>query len=889
MRHTIMTSIRQSLFLALLQSSFAFAAEPASPPLFPFVLPWDDATPAITDLSGWLPKPAGKAGHVRVGADGHFYAGNDRIRFLGVNMAFGANVPTKPDAERIAGRLAKFGINVVRFHHGDTGHYPDGLRDRSAQGTGQVHPEALDRLHYFIAQLREHGIYANINLLVGRPFNAADGLPAEIEQLGWKERHIVGFFSAKQLELQEEYARRLLTPKNPYTGLSPTEDPAVAFMEINNENGLVHGWLGQDVDSMPAVFLRDLQQQWNAWLAKKHGTTAKLRQAWSEGAQPLGVELLRNADFAQQLQGWTLEKHSGAEAGAAVVNELPSGAKGKAVRVSVTKPGAEAWHVQFNQAGLKFEQGKSYTLRFWAKADAGRTLSAVASQAHEPWGNLGLSANPRVTNQWREFRFVFTASQRDDQCRITFGSFGPAGSTVTLAGLSLRPGGLDGLKESESLEAQSVARFEKGTFGERTPEAQRDWMRFLMDTEDRYWQAMLRFLKDDLKVKALVTGTIGGCAPLNSMAKMDWVDTHAYWQHPRFPRRPWDSEDWIVDNKPMVNEAGGTLPRLASYRVAGKPHACTEYNHPAPNTYNNEGHLLLAAYAALQDWDALYAYCYAHSRSAGWDSKKINGFFDIDQHPTKMATLLPAAAMFLRGDVKPARRQVTAPLSWEREADLLRTASSWSLVNAGHLGIAKEAALEHRVALIPQGGSTPPAAMSPDQSKPSGPRFTSDTGEFDWDLGDKGRGVVTINTAHSKAVIGFGGGKRFDLGGTVVEPGASMQNGWAAISLTAIDADAATPSRWLITATGQAENTGQKWKSPEKNSVGRNWGSAPSVVEGVPARITFPQEANTVEVWSLDERGQRKEKLPVETGVGGKAVINLGPRWQTLWYEVNAK
>ena len=51
--------------------------------LFPFVLPWDDATPGVTDLSGWLEKPVGRSGHVRVGEDGHLYAGAERIRFYG--------------------------------------------------------------------------------------------------------------------------------------------------------------------------------------------------------------------------------------------------------------------------------------------------------------------------------------------------------------------------------------------------------------------------------------------------------------------------------------------------------------------------------------------------------------------------------------------------------------------------------------------------------------------------------------------------------------------------------------------------------------------------------------------------------------------------------------
>ena len=62
--------------------------------LRPFVLPWDDATPGVTNLSDWNHKPAGKFGPVRVGADGHLYVGDERIRFFGVDLTFGATTVT---------------------------------------------------------------------------------------------------------------------------------------------------------------------------------------------------------------------------------------------------------------------------------------------------------------------------------------------------------------------------------------------------------------------------------------------------------------------------------------------------------------------------------------------------------------------------------------------------------------------------------------------------------------------------------------------------------------------------------------------------------------------------------------------------------------------------
>src|SRR5262249_55474594 len=153
-------------------------------------------------------------------------------------------------------------------------------------------------LDNFIAQLERHGIYVNLNLLVSRPFSRADGLPADIERLPPKERHVVGFFDAALRRLQEEYARRLLGHRNPYTGRTYAEDPGVAFVEINNENGLLNAWLGGELDRLPDVYFRELRRQWNAWLVRQYSTTEKLRRAWHV-EEPAGKELLANADFAR--------------------------------------------------------------------------------------------------------------------------------------------------------------------------------------------------------------------------------------------------------------------------------------------------------------------------------------------------------------------------------------------------------------------------------------------------------------------------------------------------------------------------------------------------------------------------------------------------------------
>ena len=93
---------------------------------------------------------------------------------------------------------------------------------------------------------------------------------------------------------------------------------------------------------------------------------------------------------------------------------------------------------------------------------------------------------------------------------------------------------------------------------------------------------------------------------------MDVTDCHNYWQHPYFPGRPWDPVDWIVRNVPMAGAPDGGTLRMLLTRAAGKPLVCTEYNHPAPNTYSSEAFLLLGAYAALHDLDGIFAFAYSH-------------------------------------------------------------------------------------------------------------------------------------------------------------------------------------------------------------------------------------------------------------------------------------
>ncbi len=225
------------------------------------------------DVSFLLDAPAGKHGFIQV-KDGHLATGDgQRIRLWGVNItdwsAGSRQIPTKEDAPFWAATLARFGVNCVRFQFLDL-ETPRGLIDGTRADTRALDPEALDREDLFIAELEKRGIYIDFNLLVGRPFKAADGVEdANLLRQGSKGTSL---YDRRLIELQKEYARELIGHLNPYTKLKYTEDPAVALIEINNENALNIGYRA------PSTFyLQELTGIYNDWLAK-HRTPEEMAQ-----------------------------------------------------------------------------------------------------------------------------------------------------------------------------------------------------------------------------------------------------------------------------------------------------------------------------------------------------------------------------------------------------------------------------------------------------------------------------------------------------------------------------------------------------------------------------------------------------------------------------------
>jgi hypothetical protein len=207
----------------------------------PFEMIWqiDEAGgPVLADVSFLLEAPAGKHGFVQV-KNGRLADGRGaRLRIWGVNFSFTASLPDKESAPKVAAHLARFGVNCVRVHHLDW-RTPRGIIDSRYPDSQHLDPEMFDRLDYLIAELKKRGIYTNLNMNVARAFQEADGVK-DWDQLGFAKA--VTYFDPRLIELQKDFMRQMLTHRNPYTGNEYREEPAIAMVEILNENSLMESW-----------------------------------------------------------------------------------------------------------------------------------------------------------------------------------------------------------------------------------------------------------------------------------------------------------------------------------------------------------------------------------------------------------------------------------------------------------------------------------------------------------------------------------------------------------------------------------------------------------------------------------------------------------------------
>ena len=274
----------------------ASGAQAASGPAdwFPLMADDDTFSPAsVIDMSRLVPAPAGQFGVLHaVGKDLRFEKATAPVKLWGV----GANVdPGRYTREQLTQRakyLRKFGVNVVRQH---------AVFDELQTG-GKIDAKKLDQYDWWFAELKKHGIYSDWSIFYHWTVARADGYPLfdDLEGKGdLRDTYGVITGAPKLWEMRNKVVTELLNHKNPYTGLRYADDPALAVVEMQNEDSIFFwnplGELASDKPKKWPAHAKQLRENFAAWVKAKYKTDDALKTAWGalkEGDSVAAKELL---------------------------------------------------------------------------------------------------------------------------------------------------------------------------------------------------------------------------------------------------------------------------------------------------------------------------------------------------------------------------------------------------------------------------------------------------------------------------------------------------------------------------------------------------------------------------------------------------------------------
>jgi hypothetical protein len=347
-------------------------------------------------------------------------------------------------------------------------------------------------------------------------------------------------------------------------------------------------------------------------------------------------------------------------------------------------------------------------------------------------------------------------------------------------------------------------------------------------------------------------------ANLYSDALIGTIDRHNYFGGNR------------TDNN-MVSRPGSGLLSSGMQQVADRPFMLSEWIHTFPNEMGVEGPSILAAYGmGLQGWDVSYMF---QNDDNGSFSNRI-GRSEWDVTAPQIVGIFPAVARQIRrGDVQESKvvalRNVHVPSLFEGKLgfdDKVVQGYDDKELDSSKVPARALAVARSVVDFTKTPQETPVFNLKPYEKNGV---LTSATNQLQWKEGaDRNSGYFTMNTPGTKAVVGFAGGQKFDLGNVTIAP----QSRFGAIYVTARDAASTlnNAKEVLIVAIARARNTGQKFSPTGDRMLAA--GQGPIVMEPVNAQITLrrtgtPRSGNP-QVFALDHDGRLTQTaIPVKNGV----------------------
>jgi hypothetical protein len=264
----------------------------------------NDVKPSVIGFESWLDKPAGRHGGVRIAGDHFEFADKTKVKFWGTNLSYALSAPEKKQGEYTAARLAKFGVNAVRMHK-FTGAGWEGVGDENDATVMKA--DGLDRLDRFAEELAKNGVYygwSHTYHFRPKPGNSARLLAYdEIKNQEGGDTYALINYAEDCQDLLIEMLVNLLKHENPYTGKTYAQDPALAYIELQNEDDIFFYTTAGVYEKYP-TYKKNLIERYAQWLRERYKDQVGLQAAWGDALK--ANETLAAKSLALQANPWEM-------------------------------------------------------------------------------------------------------------------------------------------------------------------------------------------------------------------------------------------------------------------------------------------------------------------------------------------------------------------------------------------------------------------------------------------------------------------------------------------------------------------------------------------------------------------------------------------------------
>jgi len=275
------------------------AGLPYAPPARDWPVAFDQTAGPDLSFLNRAHGPAGSHGRLQRDHDRLAFADGTPARFWGTNLtAYALFGGSDADVTAVARRLSRLGYNLVRLHHHDSPWVSPNIF-APGPNTKAIDPSSFAALGRWVRALKEQGIYVWIDVHVGRKFQIGDGVRffAEVDRSDSR-----GFdYVNPDLEAAwRDFTRQYLTRKNPHTGLSLAEDPAVVAVLLTNENDLTHHFGNKMLRDKPSPEHTAMFETRAADFAARTGLPRdRVLRTWEPGPSKLLLNELEQQRFVR--------------------------------------------------------------------------------------------------------------------------------------------------------------------------------------------------------------------------------------------------------------------------------------------------------------------------------------------------------------------------------------------------------------------------------------------------------------------------------------------------------------------------------------------------------------------------------------------------------------